>query len=104
MVQSTNNPKAKHQAQGGVTRRDAFALAPAGALLAAGAVGGASVLAPTSALAAAAKQAPAFHRRRVGEAIVTAIGDGYIEMKPEFWPGTTEEEIAAAKAAGIVPV
>lgn len=44
-------------------------------------------------------QAPAFHRIRVGDAIVTALADGTLQMGAAAFPDVSEEEFAAAMRA-----
>ncbi|WP_157133158.1 MBL fold metallo-hydrolase [Roseobacter sp. SK209-2-6] len=76
-----------------LTRRQVFGTAAAAAA-ATTLSGAASAKAPR-----ATGQAPGFYRRKVGEAQVTALLDGYIDVAHGFWTGieqATVEELAAA--------
>ncbi|MEM8665138.1 MAG: MBL fold metallo-hydrolase [Pseudomonadota bacterium] len=59
----------------------------------------------TSAVAqeAAAGQAPAFHRVKVGDAAVTGIADGHLALNASVFPDASEEEFAAAMEAAFLP-
>ncbi len=81
-----------------LTRRQALH----GAALAASA----TVLPAMPSLAAAPKaasQAPGFYRRRVGEMEVTALLDGYIDVKHAFWTGIDKEVVERAVRDAHLP-
>ncbi len=44
-------------------------------------------------------QFPGVHRRRFGNAMVTALADGFVELSSTHLPGTTDEGFAAAVAS-----
>ncbi len=46
--------------------------------------------------AAQQPQAPGFYRLRVGEAVVTVLLDGYLDIAPEWWVNTTPEALSTA--------
>jgi len=47
-------------------------------------------------------QAPGYYRRKVGDAEVTALLDGYLDIGHKLWVGIKEEEVKkAAKQAGL---
>jgi len=55
--------------------------------------------AATAQTAATPTQAPGFYRTRVGEAVVTALLDGYIDVAPDLWTGTSPEALRRAMRA-----
>jgi glyoxylase-like metal-dependent hydrolase (beta-lactamase superfamily II) len=59
--------------------------------------------AATAAPAVSPAQAPAFHRIRVGDAIVTALSDGSLQIPAEALSGATPEEVAQRLAAAFLP-
>lgn len=69
-----------------------------GATLAAGQL--ALIGTPTPAVAESALkpriQAPGFHRIRIGDTVVTALLDGYIDILPEWWINTSPEALEGA--------
>lgn len=76
-----------------ITRRQMFGTAAAAAA-AVSVPGMASAAAPL-----ATGQAPGFYRRKVGDAQITALLDGYIDVAHGFWTGieqATVEDLAAA--------
>lgn len=52
---------------------------------------------------AATAQVPGVQRTRVGNAIVTTLLDGYIDIAPEWWIGLTPDELRAGLAAAALP-
>lgn len=79
-------------------------------LLMAGAAAGAGAALPVSVGAqtqtgtsGASAQAPAFHRMRVGDALVTALGDGHLMLNHQALPNASEEEVAQALRASFLP-
>lgn len=81
-----------------LSRRDALRLAPAVAVAAAIAPPAAAKTAPAS-----AALPPAFHRRRVGEAIVTSLLDGYLDLQPDWWTNLSQETLAQELGAAFLP-
>lgn len=80
-----------------ITRRQVFGTAAAAA--AATALPGAlSAKAPL-----AAGQAPGFYRRKVGEAQVTALLDGYLDVAHGFWSGIEQASVEELAAAAGLP-
>ncbi|MEM8836692.1 MAG: MBL fold metallo-hydrolase [Pseudomonadota bacterium] len=58
------------------------------------------------ALAAAPKvgaQAPGFYRRKVGNAEVTALLDGYLDIAPDLWVGIEEDVLNEAIRTAFLP-
>jgi glyoxylase-like metal-dependent hydrolase (beta-lactamase superfamily II) len=48
-------------------------------------------------------QVPAFFRVKVGDALVTAVGDGGFDLPAKILPGVSDEEFAAAMRAQFLP-
>ena len=72
--------------------------APALAITALGVPGIAAAAAPK-----AGAQAPGYYRRRVGDAEVTALLDGYLDIAHGFWSGIEQPTVEALAAAAGLP-
>ncbi|MBJ3777744.1 MBL fold metallo-hydrolase [Acuticoccus mangrovi] len=78
-------------------------------LLSTAAAGAASTLsvrlaaAQGAAATAGTAQAPAFHRMKVGEATVTALADGYLQLNAGVFPTVGETDFAGAMEAAFQP-
>ncbi|MEO0763220.1 MAG: MBL fold metallo-hydrolase, partial [Pseudomonadota bacterium] len=77
-------------------------------LAGAASVGGAAAIAlPAAQLQAATgaqAQAPGFYRLTVGEAVVTVLLDGYLDIVPEWWVNTAPEALTTALRDSFRPV
>lgn len=70
------------------------------------ALAAAAVILPNTVLAKApmaGTQAPGYYRRKVGEAEVTALLDGYIDVAHEFWVGIERSTVEDLSAAAGLP-